>query len=65
MPDKQHVFFAGCTGEIGKRLLNNLIAHNQVDEIHLLVRRPLGIENPKVVDKNIAAIGRMLNMFFS
>jgi nucleoside-diphosphate-sugar epimerase len=50
MADKKHVFFAGCTGEIGKRLLNNLIAHNQVDEIHLLVRRPLGIENPKVFE---------------
>ncbi len=50
MPNKKHVFFAGSTGEIGRRLLSNLIAHNEVGEIHLLLRRPTGTENPKVFE---------------
>ncbi|MFT6154165.1 MAG: hypothetical protein ACJAYK_001143 [Crocinitomicaceae bacterium] len=50
MPNKKHVYFAGCTGEIGKRLLGNLIASNEIERIHLLTRRPTGIENRKVFE---------------
>jgi uncharacterized protein YbjT (DUF2867 family) len=50
MPNKKHVLFAGSTGGIGKRLLSHLIARNAIDEIHLLLRRPMGIENPRVFE---------------
>jgi nucleoside-diphosphate-sugar epimerase len=50
MPSKKHIYFTGCTGETGKRLLNNLIARNDISEIHLLTRAPTGIKNPKVFE---------------
>ena len=46
MSAKKQVYFAGASGEIGKRLLQNLIAHNEVDEIHLLVRTQLKLSEP-------------------
>lgn len=48
MPKLKRIIIAGSSGEIGKRLLENLIAHNQIGEIHLLLRTPLNISNPRV-----------------
>lgn len=48
MSAKKQVYFAGASGEIGKRLLQNLIAHNEVDEIHLLVRTQLKLSEPRI-----------------
>jgi len=48
MPNKYRVVIAGATGEIGQRLLDNLIAHNEIAEIHLLLRRPLNTPQPNV-----------------
>lgn len=48
MPNKKRAIIAGSTGETGKRLLGNLIADNLVTEIHLLVRSPTGLVNPKI-----------------
>jgi len=41
---------AGASGEVGKRLVGNLIADNSIGEIHLLTRRPLSINHKKVVE---------------
>ncbi len=48
MRNKQRVFLAGASGEIGKRVLCNLIDDPLVIEIHLLVRNPLSLVDPKV-----------------
>jgi uncharacterized protein YbjT (DUF2867 family) len=47
---KHTVLLAGASGEIGKRLTNNLIEDNSISEIHLLNRRPLGLTHEKVVE---------------
>lgn len=46
MNPKKVAFVAGASGEIGKRLVQNLIAHNQIKEIHLLVRSKLELNHP-------------------
>lgn len=48
------VIMAGSTGEIGKRVLNNLIAHNQIKAIYSLIRTPgtpnIEKNHPLIVD---------------
>jgi len=50
----QCVVIAGSTGEIGKRVLNNLVAHNQIKAIYPLIRTPsatvLEKTHPLIVD---------------
>ena len=48
MRNNQRVFLAGASGETGKRVLHNLIDDNLVREIHLLVRNPVSLVNPRV-----------------
>lgn len=47
---KHTVLLVGASGEIGRRLTNNLIACNSIGEVHLLNRRPLNIKHEKVVE---------------
>ncbi len=47
------ILLAGASGEIGKRLLQNLIARNDVDQIHLINRRSLEINNVKVIEHQV------------
>lgn len=47
---KHTVLLAGASGEVGKRLIQNLIADNSVGEIHLLNRRPLHLNHEKVFE---------------
>jgi uncharacterized protein YbjT (DUF2867 family) len=42
------VLLAGATGLVGHELLKQLIAESVVGEIHVLTRRPLLIESPKI-----------------
>jgi len=48
MSTLKRVFLAGSSGEIGKRLMSNLIACNSIAEIHVLVRTPTALVEPKV-----------------
>lgn len=47
------VLLAGASGEVGNRLLNNLIANNLVEAVHLVNRRYQAIEHPKVVQHQV------------
>jgi uncharacterized protein YbjT (DUF2867 family) len=47
------ILLAGASGEVGKRLLDNLIASNLVDSIHLVNRRPHPTNRIKVTQHNI------------
>lgn len=48
MASKTRVFMAGSTGEVGKRVLQNLLEQNEIAEIHLFLRTSLSLANPKV-----------------
>jgi uncharacterized protein YbjT (DUF2867 family) len=48
MDVNKRVFFAGSSGEIGKRLLQNLLVQNSVKEIHLLTRSAVDTKDPRV-----------------
>ena len=47
--DNKTATIIGSTGLIGSRLLQLLINDNYFDTIKVLVRRPLGTDNPKVI----------------
>ncbi len=49
----KHILLAGGSGEVGQRLLQDLIARNDVDQIHLINRRHSTVTSPKVVQHNI------------
>ncbi len=49
----KHILLAGGSGEIGRRLLQNLIAHNEVEQIHLINRSHNNVTSPKVIQHNI------------
>ncbi len=49
----KRILLAGGSGAVGSRLLQKLIAHNEVGEIHLLNRRPQEIVHPKVIQHHI------------
>jgi len=44
-----NVILAGASGEVGKRLLDKLIANNLVSSIHIVNRGPHPIQHPKVI----------------
>ncbi len=46
----KHLLLAGASGEVGKRLLRNLIARNDVAMVHLINRRPLNIHHEKLTE---------------
>ncbi len=48
----KHILLAGGSGETGQRLLQNLIARNDVGQIHLINRSYDNISSPKVIQHN-------------
>lgn len=41
---------AGATGLVGKELVRQALDDQQVDQVHVITRRPLGIDHPKLTD---------------
>lgn len=48
-----NVILAGASGEVGKRLLNKLIANNLVSSVHLVNRQVQPINHPKVIQHHV------------
>ena len=49
-PPSRTVALAGATGLVGRELLQGLLADAGVAAVHALVRRPLGMRHPKLVE---------------
>ncbi len=47
-PNNRRVVLAGATGLVGVQILQALLADGAVSEIHVLARRALGVEHPKL-----------------
>ncbi len=49
----KRILLAGGSGEVGSRLVENLIAQNSISEIHLINRRPLVYQYEKVTQHTV------------
>ncbi|MFZ4548401.1 MAG: NAD(P)H-binding protein, partial [Bacteroidales bacterium] len=50
---KQNALIAGASGLVGKCLLDQLLVDNQYEHIVIVSRKPIGITNPKIIEKII------------
>ncbi|MDO9256462.1 MAG: oxidoreductase [Bacteroidales bacterium] len=51
--EKRNALIAGATGLVGSSLITQLLADDQFDKIVILVRKPIAIQHPKLIQKQI------------
>jgi len=50
---KENILIAGASGEVGQRLVKQLLLDTRVASIHLINRRPLDFSDPKVTQHQV------------